>query len=227
LVAVTAKAPVIQRKRIEMRVQLYAAASVFVVSTLAAPLSAQPAPTSLNYNFGNPVNGSGTCSLSDLWANGSVSALQCWGWYEINSGQSAIQAVIISDLLDPWRNANTASTNSWEVLGTTNAGGAAATFVAFMDEQKAGTLTLGGAYNPISGVFAVALKGGSQSSIYVFNTAADVSTFNFEMSNDRALSNATLFRLETPVVVPEPASLALLLTGLAGLGVAARRRRSR
>lgn len=93
-----------------------------------------------------------------------------------------------------------------------------------------------------SGLFVLSLKAGNAISLYEFNGAAvagGISSITFDTlgvgffsgPNDRnehfgqGLSHATLYSVTAPV--PEPGTYALMLAGLAVVGIAARRRKTR
>lgn len=82
--------------------------------------------------------------------------------------------------------------------------------------------------NPIAGTFGLSIKEGSFYSAYLWTGAVSSNSFSFTTPNGKGLSHATLWDDEGDfvIIVPEPSSFAMLFLGLAGLGVAARRRRN-
>lgn len=86
---------------------------------------------------------------------------------------------------------------------------------------------------PLSGVWAIALKSGTGSSVYVYDFGTPTSGVPFSTAGTslnpqdmpQGLSHANLFQPGDMTVVPEPSTYLLLATGMAGVAVAARRRR--
>lgn len=131
---------------------------------------------------------------------------------------------------------------AWTYLGTTDAGSTAGPFRA-VPGSITGTLSLD---NPIQGFFAIALKSSTNFSIYLFNggpsglSSVDFTTIGTSLNKKgvpQDLSHASLFDFADPpsggtapvsavTVTPEPASVALLLTGFVAIGALRRRRRA-
>ncbi|MEO7520896.1 MAG: PEP-CTERM sorting domain-containing protein [Gemmatimonas sp.] len=102
--------------------------------------------------------------------------------------------------------------------------------------NTSGTLTFD---NPIAGLFVVGLKASSSYSFYLYDggvSGVSAVTFNTIGSGTNVqgsaqeLSHATLYTageggVSTNAVVPEPSTYMLMGAGLAGLGLASRRRR--
>ena len=89
-------------------------------------------------------------------------------------------------------------------------------------DLKQGWLTLD---SPLSGDFALILKGANQFSIFGFDDVTLTSIY-FTMNSvavNRGLSHATLYQRPS-VSVPEPGSMLLMLTGMVGLAAVRRRR---
>ncbi len=128
---------------------------------------------------------------------------------------------------------------TWSSLGkidTTKAGGAfAGGFLSVTSGagNASGTWSLapGTAFAP-GGSYALVLKGATANVAYLLDTAfgsgtwtnADLWTPNGK--NNAGLSNMTLFGTATPAPIPLPAAAWLLLGGLGGIGMIARRRRT-
>lgn len=79
--------------------------------------------------------------------------------------------------------------------------------------------------NPYTGSFVLALKGGPAFSLYYFQDVGSVYGFRYDMTGvaGKDLSHASVY-FEGDVV-PEPATIILLGTGLLGVGVVGYRRR--
>lgn len=126
----------------------------------------------------------------------------------------------------------------WSYVGTTDAGRTSGPFSS-VPGTVTGALTFD---SPMTGFFAIALKSSTNFSIYLFDggvgglSGIDFTTIGTSMNRRgiaQDLSHASLYDFDAatpppPVVTatPEPGTLVLMLTGLAGLGVVVRRRRT-
>ncbi len=192
---------------------------VLVAATLL--VSAVPSRSAL----ADPLVRNGTnsnCAITDV----SPGATACFGWYDGNTSKSVpeILALLTGVYGGTW--ANGGKTDGTKVGGSHVQAGPFKPFFEgsiknFADADLEFLI-------PQSGLFAVALKAGPEFGIYVFNTGS-LSSISINMPNNKALSNAMLFTNtnipEPNIVVPEPSTYAMMLVGLAGFGVAARRRR--
>jgi hypothetical protein len=153
--------------------------------------------------------GTYTCSLTDV----TPGATACSGaWAGNDSNQ---QDDVLAEL-------DNLSAGMWTFVGKSDeANGGPFTG---NPEFNTGTLTLDG---PISGTFAIALKGGNEFSLYVWENVMDVNAVLFTMGGQSALSHASLYQAEIiPGPIPEPSTYALMLAGLGAIGLVARRRRA-
>lgn len=158
----------------------------------------------------------------------TMNALDCsgaWGGDDVNQ-QSDVFAQLNLDFTD-----FTGTGGIWEYLGTTNAGETSGPF-ASVPAAASGTLTFD---TPITGFFAVALKGGNSFSFYLFDGGvAGLSSVNFSMGGtalnaeeqQQNLSHASLYQFDTPTPpVPEANTYLMMLAGLGAVGAMVRRRK--
>lgn len=92
-----------------------------------------------------------------------------------------------------------------------------------LDDSVSGILT---PLIPLAaGSYALSLKAGTQYAVYLFANVGEITSFTFNANMSPGLSHASLYRVDPPGVVPEPASLAVFgLGALLGVGGSLRRR---
>jgi hypothetical protein len=163
------------------------------------------------------------CGLSSFWYSTAtvtevgVTPIACWGAFSGNDQPAAVEAFLALH-------------------------GVTASFAAKADDNaitppfqnlpgsSIGTLHLSPSIN---GVFVLSLKAGPRYSLFHFDTMGEAWTalrFTTDgvsqnpQGKPQDLSHASLFTQESHVA-PEPATVVLLMSGLAGVGLIARRRR--
>ena len=146
------------------------------------------------------------CSITNM-----PGATACSGAWDGNNLTRALRPMVLDELAD------LSGLGGWSMVAT-----------YWTERGPSGTLNL---LAPIDGAFAIALKAGSNFSLYYFNgvgpafTSLDYSTLGTSVNvkgKAQDLSHATLYT--TAATVPEPESYAMLLAGLMGIGVVMRRR---
>lgn len=211
------------------KIALTAASVVALVAT--KPVQAQAPLVDLN---------SPDCAFAGIgsfnWGT-NVSYIDCFGNIEGNNvGNSTPGAVnTLAGINNLWGSTYgpffDAGTSNFSGSGMSDGG-------PFGNITTAGTLSV----SPfVSGFFVLALKQGSDFSLYLLNATGNVTSINYSTAGVQTgattdLSHASLYRCNTQlsencsrpdpnIQVPEPGTFALLGAGLFGLGLASRRRR--
>ncbi len=171
----------------------------------------------------------GTCNINQVVAffgGTSYAAIACYGTYSGNTNNATPS---IADFLS-----NEYPAETFNFLGKTEKpevgddwGGV---LKPFGTDFRTGELTFVSG-TTVSGYSGLALKYGSFFDIFVFNTPTRLDGFRVTSNLARGLSHAEVYGVrETPPdfqIVPEPASLALVASGMLLMAGVARRRRSK
>jgi hypothetical protein len=152
-------------------------------------------------------------------STGSVSYQECAGAFDGNDTNQNVEGWVLSHWgLDV------------ELIGKTDESAKLGPFEWFEEGSPTGTIQF---QYPVSGVFVLSLKAANKFSLYWFDTGVEqwtslsYSTIGTSTNGGGAqdLSHASMYATDVPTTVPEPASVVLLMSGLAGLAYIARRRR--
>ena len=149
----------------------------------------------------------------------NVSFTACSGPYAGNNEPVSYALTLINSAFGlSWTEAD-------NYLGKNEAGGVQEVFDDPGTWGTSGDLWFQDQVNPYTGSFVLALKGGPAFSFYYFQDVGDVYGFRYDMAGvaGKDLSHASVY-FEGDVV-PEPATIILLGTGLLGVGMVGYRRR--
>lgn len=184
-----------------------------------------------NQGGGNSVdlgNNLGTCDINQVVAffgTTSYDAVACFGTYTGNTNNATPS--IAEFLADQY------PAETFSFLGKTedpkDGGSWGGVLESFGDGTKSGELTFISG-TTVSGYSGLALKYGNFFDIWVFNTPTTLDGFNITSDLGFGLSHAEVYGVSEippdPSVVPEPASIALVASGMLLMIGAARRRRN-